>query len=519
LPGNYHDWIAIAPAGSPFTSHVAFVFTFGQTIGTATFTAPAAGSYVARAFANDDEILLAESAPFTVNAGATISTDQSSYNNGSTITVSYAGLPGNLHDWIAIAPAGSPFTSHVAFVFTNGMTSGTAMFSAPAAGSYVARAFANDDEILLAESAPFTVNAGPMGPTISTDQSSYNNGSTITVSYAGLPGNYHDWIAIAPAGSPFTSHVAFVFTFGQTSGTATFSAPAAGSYVARAFANDDEILLAESAPFTVNAGATISTDQSSYNSGSTITVSYAGLPGNYHDWIAIAPAGSPFTSHVAFVFTFGQTSGTATFSAPAAGSYVARAFANDDEILLAESAPFTVNAAPPAATISTDQSSYSSGSTITVSYAGLPGNYHDWIAIAPAGSPFTSHVAFVFTFGQTSGTATFSAPANGLYVARAFANDDEILLAESAVFTVCSDRRGAALLRRQAERCRGESTQLLHRQRVRGDHLRSRHPRGHLSGAAHGRGRQPRSHPPGARSRERLGHRPVHARRAGRKRL
>ena len=442
LPGNAHDWIAIAPAGSDNTTVLAFVFTNGQTSGTATFSAPAPGSYVARAFANDDYILLAESASFSVTV-APISTDHSTYTSGSTITVTYAGLPGNLHDWIAIAPAGSPNTSVVAFVFTNGQMSGTATFSAPAAGSYVARAFENDDYILFAESASFTVT-GMSTATISTDKSSYDTGATITVAYAGLPGNNHDWIAIAPAGSPNTSIVAFVFTNGQTSGTATFSAPGDGSYVARAFANDDYILLAESAAFAVPAaqpGATISTDHATYTSGATITVTYAGLPGNNHDWIAIAPAGSPNTSIVAFVFTNGQISGTATFSAPGDGSYVARAFANDDYILLAESASFTVSAGVNAS-VSTDNTSYAPGATVTVTYGGLPGNMHDWIAIARADSANTSVVAFVFTNGQTSGTATFTAPASGLYVARAFANDDFILLAESAVFTVCGDTGG-----------------------------------------------------------------------------
>src|SRR5262245_25488111 len=88
------------------------------------------------------------------------------------------------------------------------------------------------------------------------------------------------------------------------------------------------------------------------------------------------------------------------------------------------------------ASVSTDHTSYQSGATITGTYIGLPGNYHDWIAIAPAGSPNDNVVAFVFTFGQTSGTATFTAPANGSYVARAFANDDYILLATSATFAV-----------------------------------------------------------------------------------
>ena len=43
---------------------------------------------------------------------------------------------------------------------------------------------------------------------------------------------------------------------------------------------------------------------------------------------------------------------------------------------------------------------------------------------------------FVFTNGQTSGTATFTVSTPGLYVARAFINDSFDLAAESAPFTV-----------------------------------------------------------------------------------
>jgi hypothetical protein len=150
LPGNAHDWIAIAPAGSPSTTYLDYVFTNGQTSGTATFTAPATGSYVVRALRFNTYEVLAESAPFSV-AGATISTDKSTYSQNATVTVTYAGLPGNAHDWIAIAPAGSGNASYVAWVYTNGQTSGTATFSAPAPGSYVARAFENDTLTLLAE--------------------------------------------------------------------------------------------------------------------------------------------------------------------------------------------------------------------------------------------------------------------------------------------------------------------------------------------------------------------------------
>jgi hypothetical protein len=162
------------------------------------------------------------------------------------------------------------------------------------------------------------------------------------------------------------------------------------------------------------------------------------LPGNPKDWISLAPAGSPDTTWVAWVFTGGQISGTATFSAPhQSGSYVARAFLNNTWTRLAESASFTVTVPITTSTISTDQSSYAADATVTVTYAGLPGNVEDWISLAPAGSPDTTWVAWVFTGGQTSGTAIFSAPLQtGSYVARAFLNNTWTLLGESASFTV-----------------------------------------------------------------------------------
>jgi hypothetical protein len=115
----------------------------------------------------------------------------------------------------------------------------------------VARAFPNNTFTLLVESAAFTT-----GPGISTDKLSYAVHDTVTVSYSGLPGNPDDWIGIAPAGSPNTTYLAYVLTNGQTSGTATFFAPAAGRYVARAFPNNTFALLAETASFAVTAAST-----------------------------------------------------------------------------------------------------------------------------------------------------------------------------------------------------------------------------------------------------------------------
>ncbi len=436
LPGNTDDWIAIAPAGAPNTTHRGYAFTNGQTSGTASLTAPAGGSYVARAFSHNTFALLAESPAFAVT-DPTITTDQSSYEPGTIVTVTYAGMPGYANDWIALAPAGAPNTTYRAYVFTNGQTSGTISFTAPVtAGSYVVRAFPRNTFALLTETAPFTVGSPSVTPVVGTDRSSYVFGTTITVTYSGLPGNLEDSIVLTTAGAANTSVLASVFTNGQTSGTATFTAPAAvGSYVIRAFPNNTYDLFAESAPFAITSGATVSVDQSFYVVGATVTVSYAGLPGNADDWIALAPAGAPNKTYRAYVFTNGQTSGTATFMAPAVGSYVARAFPHNTFAQLAESPAFTITRA---ATVSVDQPSYAVGATVTVSYADLPGNADDWIALAPAGAPNKTYRAYAFTKGQTSGTATFTAPAAGSYVVRAFPHNTFALLAESPAFAVTS---------------------------------------------------------------------------------
>jgi alpha-tubulin suppressor-like RCC1 family protein len=350
LPGNPTDYIALAVAGSSDSTYLSYVFTNGQQSGTATLTAPGVGSYVARAYSDNTTNVVVESTAFAVSGGpgATIGTDSSSYTPGATVMVPYTGLPGNDDDWIAIAPAGSPDTTYLAYVFTGGQINGTASFTAPGVGSYVARAFSNNTYTLLAESTPFTVAGGP-SPAISTNSPSYASGAPIVVTYSGMPGNYTDWIDIAPAGSTDQSVTQQVYTQGQLSGTVTFTAPGNGSWVARSFSNGTYTLLAESTPFTVTGGPSlaISTDASSYVGGAAVIVAYAGLPGNPTDYIALAPAGSGGASYLSYVFTNGQQSGTATLTAPtSSGSYVARAYSNNTTTVLVESTPFTVLAPP-----------------------------------------------------------------------------------------------------------------------------------------------------------------------------
>ena len=161
LPGNAQDWIALAPAGSPATTVTRWVYTGGAAMGSTTFFSglASAGSYVARAFVNDTYVLLGESPVFTVNAvaNATVTTNMQMYTVGQFVVVTWSGLPGNMLDWISLAPVGAPNSTTTRWRYTGGAASGSLVFEGPAAGTYEARAFINDSYTRLATSGPFVV--------------------------------------------------------------------------------------------------------------------------------------------------------------------------------------------------------------------------------------------------------------------------------------------------------------------------------------------------------------------------
>lgn len=181
----------------------------------------------------------------------------------------------------------------------------------------------------------------------------------------------------------------------------------------------------------------VASDKASYASGETVVASYQGMPGNPKDWVAVAVQGSALTSFQRFAYTNSAISGSLNFSGIPSGTYVLRSFQNNTYTLLAESAPFTYSSAGSTATITTDQSTYTSATNIGVSWTNLTGFYRDWVAIAVAGSADTQYVRWKYTNGVNTGSTTLT---NGLpdgsYVARAFENNTFTKLAESAQFTV-----------------------------------------------------------------------------------
>jgi len=428
------DWIAISQA-SPGGYVVTWQYTGDIGSGQLSFNGLAAGTYVARAYTNNDFVLVAESAPFDVVQGgssATVSTADTRYFSDGITPIDYTGMPGN-QDWITIAPEGSGLASYVAWNYTGDTESGTLNFQGLPAGRYVARAFTNNDFTFLAESAPFDV----VDLIVGAAQPTYNSGQTVQINFNAAPQN-QDWIAIAPQGSGAVSYVQWQYTGDTASGSLNFSGIADGTYVARLFTNNDFVLVAESNSFTVGGGgggnAQVSTALSSYAQGASVPVDFSNMPNN-QDWIAVYDVNAPGAPYVKWAYTGGGVSGQLSFSGLAPGDYVARAYTNNDFIQVGESGTFSVVASTPA-TISTALSSYPFGASVPVDFSGMPNN-QDWIAIVPAAGG--TYVKWAYTGGGTSGQVAFAGLAAGDYVARAYTNNDFIQVGESAVFTVTAN--------------------------------------------------------------------------------
>ena len=183
----------------------------------------------------------------------------------------------------------------------------------------------------------------------------------------------------------------------------------------------------------------ITTDLRRYGSGYPVPVTFAGLPGNAADKIALAPAGSPASTITTWIYAQQQRRGTYTFGAVPDGSYVARIIENG--AILAESASFAVGRVG-VASLASDQMFYSlipNGTGVQITFAGLPASGAT-ITIVDPNSPTT--VRAILTVATSSGSTILTAgdsnaplPA-GMYEAQASANG--AFLGNSTTFRIAS---------------------------------------------------------------------------------
>lgn len=352
------------------------------------------------------------------------------------VNVTWAGTPGNLQDYVSVAPAGSPATTITKFVFTNGVVGGSNLFTGIGPGSYVARVVTNNSYWIAAETAPFTVAGTATSVTL--DPSSVLTApSNIKINYNGMSGAATDWISIAPQGSPDTSYTRYQYTNGLLSGQATFAGVVNGTYVARAYFNNTYVKQAESAPFTITgAVTTVTLDGASVlTTPSNIIIDYANMSGSTTDWIAITTPGALDTQYAAYQYTNPLVNGSATFAGLPAGTYVGRAYFNNTYTKQAETAPFTITGTGPTVSIN-GGSVLTAPGTVLVDFTNMSGSATDWISIAFSSASDVSYVYYAYVGPTINGQVTFNNVVKGSFVARAYFNNSFVKRAQTPTFIV-----------------------------------------------------------------------------------
>ncbi|HUQ87740.1 MAG TPA: Calx-beta domain-containing protein, partial [Vicinamibacterales bacterium] len=378
-PGGATDWVVLAPAGAPDATYLNWTYV-GAGVTSRTWTInmpPIPGQYEFRLFANNTFTRLATSAPVNVlpgisvndvaiaegNAGSTnaVFTLTLSAPGSQPITVQYATADGT-------ATSGSDYTavSNTA-TFAPGVT--TVTISVPVSGDVT---FEQTETFTLGLSNPTnavisdntgigTIQNDDLGPTLSVSDAALVEGDSgsslmtfsVSLSPAGsgnVSVNYATADQTANAGSDYTAASGTLF-FGAGETLKTFTVPVIGDTTREA----NETFLVNLSNSSVNAAigdgqgiGTITNDD-----GPRITVSSnasaPGLPvtfellnglGGPTDWLALAPAGSPNTTYVSFVYVgAGVTTRTWTVNLPQAplGGWEARLFENNTYNRLATS--------------------------------------------------------------------------------------------------------------------------------------------------------------------------------------
>jgi hypothetical protein len=262
-------------------------------------------------------------------------------------------------------------------------------------------------------------------------ETSYPAGKPIPVRVENMPGNDTDFIAIAEVGAPGSSHVRYEYLRGKKDAEVTLRAVMTpGDYEVRIFFGSGDGAEREkirfSVPLTITPAApiTLQMDSQRVTEGQPLRIRYDGMPGNSKDWIASAKADADGGTYIKYVYTNGAASGVAELPPfVKAGQYEIRAYFDDltsDRTVQAR-IPVEVIPAPPV-TLSLDAATYAPGAPITVTFADMPGNRKDWLALARPDD--SGYLSYEYLDARTSGTKTLRAPEEpGIYEIRGYFDD------------------------------------------------------------------------------------------------
>ena len=384
---------------------------------------------------------------FSINTAATytLTAAPASVNAGENITVTWTAPAGSsATDWIGLYKVGDPETAFGWWRHTGGTATGTFTVAAPSTGgNYEFRYFIDNGYTRKATSNTVAV-AGGSQYTLTATPNSVAAGGTVTVNWTAPAGSSTlDWIGLYRTGTGDTAIIAYKYTGGSASGSATFVMPTAtGDYEFRYFINNGYVKKATSGTVTVTSATTYSLTASptSVARGANITVSWtADSDRTATDWIALFKVGAGDQSFGWWSYTNGAASGSFTVTAPNVdGEYEFRYFRQNGYTKKATSNKVTVGAGATSYSLSASPSTVAPGGNVTVTWTAPSGSSaRDWIGLYGVGSSNTAFIAYVYTQGAVSGSATFKMPSTrGSYEFRYLLDNGYTSAATSNTVTV-----------------------------------------------------------------------------------
>ncbi len=288
-------------------------------------------------------------------------------------------------------------------------------------------------------------------PTFTLDKTEYTQNEPITATFTGGPGNQQDWVGIYKKGQTPTATTSqgYIYTNGQTAGTATFNngLPNKGQYFAGFFANGGYTEITQRKNFYVGPTVQLQTTADTYPVGGTVTINFSNGPNLQKDWIGIYKMGqTPGTTNSIKWSYVTTSSGTLNFTGLPKGYYYAQYLLEDGYNGIGEKVFFKVG------DIVTDlwinKPVYTLGESITASWTDSPGIIKDWLGIYPQNIqiPDDNFVSYTYFDGVTQGTKTIQGAAlpvtPGNYYMVMFTNDSYTEVSNRVQFQVTSPTLG-----------------------------------------------------------------------------
>ncbi|WP_347374597.1 fibronectin type III domain-containing protein [Aequorivita sp. Q41] len=273
-----------------------------------------------------------------------ISINKEAYDLNEAIEVSYADAPENTSTWIGLYDedqtpgSGSP---SIVWNYTDGLPSGTITFpnGISEKGRFYAAIFENGGYTEIADRKYFYV--GPE-PVLNSNQTEYQVGDPIEISFTNGPELTNDWIGIYKMGQTPGDINATAWDYvSGASQTLTFSELTKGYYYAQYFIEDSYNAVGNTVFFKVGELVTeLWINESVYELGEEIITSWTDAPGIIKDWLGIYYEGADPNIDPLYSYTYfdGLAEGTKTIEGDALpneeGNYFIVMFTNDsyDEV-------------------------------------------------------------------------------------------------------------------------------------------------------------------------------------------